>query len=31
MLCVAGSAYTYAYATMSGLIGWIIGSNLVLK
>jgi basic amino acid/polyamine antiporter, APA family len=31
MLPVAGSAYTYAYATMGELIGWIIGWDLVLE
>ncbi len=25
MIPVAGSAYTYSYATMGGLIAWIIG------
>src|SRR3954451_12522172 len=28
---VAGSAYTYAYATMVELIAWIIGWDLVLE
>ena len=31
MIPVAGSAYTYAYATMGGFIGWFIGWNLVLE
>src|SRR5579863_5292453 len=28
---IAGSAYTYAYATMGELIAWIIGWDLVLE
>ncbi len=28
---VAGSAYTYSYATMGELVGWIIGWDLVLE
>ena len=28
MIPVAGSAYTYSYATMGELIAWIIGSNI---
>src|SRR5262249_17610033 len=28
---VAGSAYTYAYATLSELIAWIVGWDLVLE
>ena len=31
MIPVAGSAYTYAYATLGELIGWIIGWTLVLE
>jgi basic amino acid/polyamine antiporter, APA family len=31
MAPVAGSAYTYAYATMGELFGWIIGWDLVLE
>ena len=31
MIPVAGSAYTYAYATMGGFIAWFIGWNLVLE
>jgi APA family basic amino acid/polyamine antiporter len=31
MIPVAGSAYTYTYATMGRLLGWIIGWNLVLE
>src|SRR5947209_17315604 len=29
MIPVAGSAYTYAYATMGELVAWIIGWDLV--
>ncbi len=31
MIPVAGSAYTYAYATLGELAGWIIGWTLVLE
>ena len=31
MMPVAGSAYTYAYATMGELVAWIIGWDLVLE
>ena len=31
MIPIAGSAYTYTYATLGRLIGWIIGWNLVLE
>ena len=31
MIPVAGSAYTYAYATLGRFLGWIIGWNLVLE
>src|SRR5262245_13423699 len=31
MIPIAGSAYTYAYATMGELIGWIIGWDLILE
>ena len=31
MIPVAGSAYTYSYATMGRPVGWLIGWNLVLE
>src|SRR5690348_17894049 len=31
MIPVAGSAYSYSYATMGELAGWIIGWDLVLE
>ena len=31
MIRVAGSAYTYSYATMGELVAWIIGWDLVLE
>src|SRR5215469_2933754 len=31
MIPIAGSAYTYAYATMGEFIAWIIGWDLVLE
>src|ERR1700720_2000800 len=31
MIPIAGSAYTYAYATLGELLAWIIGWDLVLE
>jgi len=31
MIPIAGSAYTYSYATMGELVAWIIGGDLVLE
>src|SRR5438128_6454812 len=31
MIPVAGSAYTYAYATLGELLAWVIGWDLVLE
>src|SRR5437764_14429391 len=31
LIPIAGSAYTYAYATMGELLAWIIGWDLVLE
>src|SRR4051794_33690261 len=31
MIPVAGSAYTYSYATMGEVVAWIIGWDLVLE
>ena len=30
MIPIAGSAYTYSYATMGEFVAWIIGWDLVL-
>ena len=31
MIPIAGSAYTYGYATLGELVAWIIGWDLVLE
>src|SRR2546430_6329229 len=31
MIPIAGSAYTYAYATMGELVAWMIGWDLILE
>ncbi|MCK7540374.1 MAG: hypothetical protein MZV63_60505 [Marinilabiliales bacterium] len=31
MIPISGSAYTYAYATMGELFGWIIGWLLIVE
>src|SRR5260370_42196278 len=31
MIPVAGSAYSYSYATMGELVGWVIGRGLALE
>src|SRR5262249_23769344 len=31
MIPVAGSAYTYSYATLGRFVGWLIGWDLVLE
>src|SRR5574337_1430899 len=31
MIPIAGSAYTYTYATLGGIVAWIIGWDLVLE
>src|SRR4051794_31888081 len=31
MIPIAGSAYTYSYATMGELVAWVIGWDLVLE
>src|SRR3546814_18353021 len=31
MIPIAGSAYTYAYATMGEFVAWIIGWDLILE
>ena len=31
MIPIAGSAYTYAYATLGEIVAWIIGWDLILE
>ena len=31
MIPIAGSAYTYAYATLGELVAWMIGWDLILE
>jgi len=31
MIPIAGSAYTYAYATLGEFVAWFVGWNLVLE
>jgi APA family basic amino acid/polyamine antiporter len=31
MVPVAGSAYTYAYATLGEVVAWVIGWDLILE